>query len=127
MMLDAELFYQESWDDPNYTMSDWDDESVWAWGTKGIVNFGIESLTSLNSLLTQDTPVNSTCSGASINCVDGVAKREADDDACSDTSSLQSLERVATGEITNGGLFIMVGSSLEELCSAENGGSMSFD
>jgi len=127
MMLDAELFYQESWDDPNYTMSDWDDESVWAWGTKGMVNFGIESLTSLKSVLIEDTSVNSIRSGTSINFVDGVAKRDAEDDACSDTSSIQSLGCVATGEITNGGLFIMVGSSVEELLSAENGRSMNFD
>ncbi|KAK2062862.1 hypothetical protein LY76DRAFT_504895 [Colletotrichum caudatum] len=125
MMLDAELFYQESWDDPNYAMSDWDDESVWAWGTKGMVNFGMESLASLASVFAENTPANDTCSDGSINFTDGVAKREADDDVCFDTSSIQLLEPVATGQVTNGGLFIMVGSSTEELLSAENGRSMS--
>ncbi|KAK2000612.1 hypothetical protein LX36DRAFT_571896 [Colletotrichum falcatum] len=125
MMLDAELFYQDSWNDPDYAMSDWDYESVWAWGTKGMVNFGMMSLTSLNSALTEDKPANDICPDASMDFTDGVANREVGDDACSDTSSTQSLERVATGEVTNGGLFIMVGSSTEELLSAENGRSLS--
>ncbi|KAK1987030.1 hypothetical protein LZ30DRAFT_580833 [Colletotrichum cereale] len=127
MMLDAELFYQESWADPDYAMSDWDDESVWAWGARGMMNFGMRSLASLNSVLTEDMPANDACSDASINFTDGAAKREAGDDVCSDTSSIQSLERVATGEITNGGLFIMVGSSTEELSSADNGRPLSSD
>ncbi|GKT43958.1 uncharacterized protein ColSpa_04139 [Colletotrichum spaethianum] len=124
-LLDAALFYQESWADPNYTMSDWDDESVWAWGTRGMVNFGMMSLTSLNGSLAEDRLANDACSDASISFADGIAEREPSVNACSDYSSIHSLERVLTDEVTNGGLFIMVGSSTEDLSSAENGESLS--
>ncbi|OHW90888.1 hypothetical protein CSPAE12_10535 [Colletotrichum incanum] len=123
--LDAALFYQDSWGDPNYTMSDWDDESVWAWGTRGMVNFGMMSLTNLNSGLAEDRLANDACSDASISLTDGVAKRKPGNNAYSDDSSTRSLECVLADEITNGGLFIMVGSSMEELSSAENGETLS--
>ncbi|KDN67170.1 hypothetical protein CSUB01_04022 [Colletotrichum sublineola] len=123
-MLDAELFCQKNWGGPSYTMSDWDDESVWAWGTRAIVNFGMASLTSMNSVLSEDTPANDTCSDAS-HFTNDVAKRGLGDNECSDPSSVQSIERVATCEITNGGLFVVVGSSTEDLSSAENGRSLS--
>ncbi|GJC86571.1 hypothetical protein ColLi_09409 [Colletotrichum liriopes] len=124
-MLDAALFYQDSWADPNYTMSDWDDESVWAWGTRGMVNFGMMSLTSLNGGLAEDRLANDACSDTSINLTNDVTKRKPSNNACSDDSSTLSLERVPADEITNGGFFIMVGSSMEDLSSAENGETLS--
>ncbi|TKW54322.1 hypothetical protein CTA1_306 [Colletotrichum tanaceti] len=125
MKLDAALFYQETWADPNYALSDWDDESVWTWGTKGMVNFGMMSLASLTGGLAEDRPTNDVCSDASTILTDGVAEKEPIDDGCSAFSSMHSLERVPTGEVTNGGLFIMVGSDTLELSSAENGGLQS--
>ncbi|GJC95270.1 hypothetical protein CH63R_02796 [Colletotrichum higginsianum IMI 349063] len=122
MKLDAALFYQETWADPNYTMSDWDDESVWTWGTKGMVNFGMTSLASLTGGLTEDKPTNDVCSDASTTFTGGVAENEPINEGCSAFSSMHSLERVPTDEVTNGGLFIMVGSDTLELSSAENGG-----
>ncbi|WYZ40504.1 hypothetical protein EsH8_IV_000845 [Colletotrichum jinshuiense] len=93
MKLDAALFYQESWADPNYKMDDSDSESLWEWGTKAMRDWGITSLTSL----AEDIP---------------------DSDTCADASS--ALERTTTNDITNGGLYIMVDSSMEDL-SADRG------